>query len=81
MAYHYHHDPLLPLEFKAIFWASYFLLKEYESTLKIQKEGQVHGKEKTLVRCFLNWFVVFRTGSLLFEDIWISRILNIMVGN
>ena len=40
MAYHYHQDPMLPLEFKAMFWASRPLLHEYEATLDIQKDGQ-----------------------------------------
>ncbi|CAL1172051.1 unnamed protein product [Cladocopium goreaui] len=44
MTYHYHQDPMLPLEFKAMFWASRPLLHEYEATLDIQKDGQ----EKTL---------------------------------
>jgi hypothetical protein len=40
MTYHYHQDPMLPLEFKAMFWASRPLLHEYEATLDIQKDGQ-----------------------------------------
>ena len=40
MAFHYHQDPMLPLEFKAMYWASKPLLKEYEQNLDVQKDGQ-----------------------------------------
>ena len=41
MAFHYHQDPLLPLEFKAMFLAARPLLHEYEDTLEEHRLGQV----------------------------------------
>ena len=40
MAFHYHQDSMLPLEFKAMYWAAQPLLNEYENTLDIHKAGQ-----------------------------------------
>jgi hypothetical protein len=40
LASHYHQDPLLPLEFKAMFWAAHSVLKEYEETLEAHRNGQ-----------------------------------------
>ncbi|CAK8995796.1 unnamed protein product [Durusdinium trenchii] len=34
MACHYYQDPLLPLEFKAMYWASSAVMREYQSTLE-----------------------------------------------
>lgn len=40
MACHYYQDPLLPLEFKAMYWASSAVMREYQSTLEAHKQGQ-----------------------------------------
>lgn len=40
MSWHYQQDPLLPLEFKAMYWASHPLLNEYTKNLEVQRLGQ-----------------------------------------
>ena len=40
LAYHFHQDPTLALEFKAMYFAARPLLREYQNNLEIQQQGQ-----------------------------------------
>ena len=40
LACHFHQDPTLALEFKAMYFAARPLLREYQNNLEIQSQGQ-----------------------------------------